>query len=108
MGGDALEPIVSSNDRIYIGRQPILDAGERVVAYEMLFRGSADAQTAVFTDQHAAAMRVMVNTFASMGADAVLGPCLGFFNVTREVLLGEMIEALPRDRVTLEILEAMD
>jgi c-di-GMP-related signal transduction protein len=40
--------------------------------------------------------------------DVVLGQSLGFFNVTGEVLLSELVEALPRERVVLEILEDVE
>ena len=53
-------------------------------------------------------MRVMVNTFASLGMDAALGKALGFFNVTGEVFLSDLVEALPKERVVLEILEDVE
>ncbi|MEM9176597.1 MAG: EAL domain-containing protein [Myxococcota bacterium] len=89
----------------FVGRQPIVDREQRVVAYELLFRSSAEASFADFDEVGRAAVRVMVNTFAALGMEAVLGRALGFFNVTGEVFLSESIEALPRDRVVLEILE---
>ena len=55
-----------------------------------------------------AAIRVIVNTFVSLGMDAVLGRAMGFFNVTGEVLLSESVEAMPRDRVVLEVLEDVE
>ncbi|HKK52519.1 MAG TPA: EAL domain-containing protein [Myxococcota bacterium] len=93
---------------IFVGRQPIVDRERRVVAYELLFRASRDAQVAVFEEGGRAAVRVMVNTFASLGMDAVLGRARGFFNVNRDVLLSEAIEALPRDRVVIEVLEDVE
>ncbi|MFK7898657.1 MAG: EAL and HDOD domain-containing protein [Myxococcota bacterium] len=90
---------------VFVGRQPIVDRDQQVVAYELLFRGSKDASFANFKDASDAAMRVIVNTFASLGMDAVLGRAQGFFNVNREVLLSEMIEVLPKERVVIEILE---
>ncbi|CAM9232025.1 unnamed protein product [Discosporangium mesarthrocarpum] len=92
----------------FVGRQPIVDRNERVVAYELLFRSSAEAQFADFDEVGRAAVRVMVNTFAALGMEAVLGRARGFFNVTRDVFLSESIEALPRDRVVLEILEDVE
>ena len=99
---------MASDANTFLGRQPILDRRQRVVAYELLFRASADAQGAVFAEQRQASVRVIVNTFTIMGMNAVLGNCRGFFNVTHDVLMSEMIEALPRDRVVLEVLENVD
>jgi len=92
----------------FVGRQPIVDRDQRVVAYELLFRSSAQATVADFDEVGHAAVRVMVNTFASLGMDAVLGRSLGFFNVTRDVFLSDLVEALPRERVVLEILEDVE
>lgn len=89
----------------FVGRQPIVDRDRHVVAYELLFRSSVTAEVADFDEVGRAAVRVMVNTFASLGMDAVLGKALGFFNLTEELLLSESIEALPRERVVLEVLE---
>ncbi|MCA9502363.1 MAG: EAL domain-containing protein [Spirochaetaceae bacterium] len=93
---------------IFVGRQPIVDRDQKVVAYELLFRASATATRAEFDEMGRAAVRVMVNTFASLGMEAVLGESLGFFNVTREVFLSDALEALPRDRVVIEILENVE
>ncbi len=92
-------------DQIFIGRQPILDASERVVAYELLYRDSAESETAVFSDHRVAATRIMANTFSALGADAILGRYPGFINVDRETLIGDLCLALPRERITLELLE---
>jgi EAL and modified HD-GYP domain-containing signal transduction protein len=92
----------------FVGRQPIVDRDQHVVAYELLFRNSRHAQFAEIDEVGRAAVRVIVNTFASLGMDAVLGQSLGFFNVNREVLLSDAIEALPQDRVVIEVLEDIE
>lgn len=92
----------------FLGRQPIVDRNQAVRAYELLFRASRTAQFAEINDFGQAAVRVMVNTFASLGMEAVLGRSLGFFNVTGEVFLSDLVEALPRGRVVLEILENVE
>ena len=82
----------------FIGRQPIVDRDQEVVAYELLFRTSSSPQAAEIQEAGRASVRVMVNTFAS----------LGFFNVTRAVLLSDAVELLPMDRVVIEVLEDID
>jgi len=94
--------------RTFVGRQPIVDRKERVTAYELLFRSSRMATAADFDDAATAGFRVMVNTFASLGIEAVLGNSLGFFNVTREILLSDALEVLPVDRVVIEVLEDIE
>jgi len=92
-------------DPIFVGRQPIVDRTQHVVAYELLFRENASAQHAVFANRTFACMHVIANTFATMGVQAVLGGCRAFVNVDREFLRSDMIEALPVERVVLEVLE---
>jgi EAL and modified HD-GYP domain-containing signal transduction protein len=94
-------------ETIFLGRQPILDRDQHVVAYELLFRASATAQTAVFPEVKKASIQVIATTFSSMGVGAVLGSCRGYFNIAAEVLMSDVLEALPCDRVALEILETM-
>lgn len=89
----------------FVGRQSIVDRDRRVVAYELLYRSSAAATVADFDEQSVAAVRVIANTFAALGEDTVLGGHLGFFNVTRDVLMSEAVFALPKERVVIELLE---
>lgn len=99
---------MDTENHVFVGRQPILNRKQRIVAYELLFRGSMDAQNAQFREQSAAAIRVIVNTFASMGVEAVLGGSRGFFNVTGPLLRAHVVDALPSDRVVIEVLENVD
>lgn len=92
----------------FLGRQPIVDRDQHVVAYELLYRSSRTATFAEIDDVGKAVLRVVVNTFASLGMEAVLGRGQGFFNVNREVFLSDAVEALPRDRVVIELLENVE
>ena len=105
---DSKSADIFGGGQIFIGRQPILDRGERVVAYELLYRDSATSSRAIFNDSRIAATRIMADTFATLGADAILGPYTGYVNVDRETLLGGLVLSLPRDRVTIEILEDIE
>lgn len=91
---------------IFLGRQPILDRRQNLVAYELLYRSGRVAQAEV-TDDGAATAQVMRNAFKRIGIDTVLGECIGFVNIDAEMLLSRRIESLPRDRVVLELLETV-
>ncbi len=91
---------------IFLGRQPILDRDQRVVAFELLFR-SGRTQAAGVTDDMQATASVIQHAFSEMGAQAVLGPHLGFINVNAEMLLSDLVEILPREQVVLELLETV-
>ena len=97
-----------SRDQVFIGRQPILDRQRRIAAYELLFRASAEANSAVIEDFRTAAARVIVNTFASVGMNSVLGGVDGFLNLTEDMLHDEAILALPAEHVVLEVLETVE
>lgn len=92
-----------SND-IYLGRQPILDLRQRVVAYELLFR-SGNTNHAGVIDPMLASSQVISYAFGELGIGAALGRSGCFINVDREMLMSDILELLPRERVTLEITE---
>lgn len=98
---------MSERGQVFVARQPIVDREQRVVAYELLFRASAEASSAgPIADSSRLALRTIIDTFMRMGSDKLLGPHHGYFNVSAEVLESEYVEALPADRVVLEILES--
>jgi EAL and modified HD-GYP domain-containing signal transduction protein len=93
-------------ERIFLARQPILDRQQNLFAYELLFRDSASGTANVKSDL-AATAQVITRLFSEMGVQAVLGQALGFINVSREMLLSDMIELLPANQIVLEILETV-
>jgi EAL and modified HD-GYP domain-containing signal transduction protein len=94
------------SEQQFIARQPILDRDQNLVAYELLFR-DGNTETATVTDDLRATAHVITNVFGEMGVQAVLGKNLGFINVSREMLLADMIELLPANQIVLEILETV-
>lgn len=94
-------------DHAYIGRQPILDTKQRIIAYELLFRHSALAKDAVIEDDLKSCARVLVNTMSDIGANWLLGDKLAFINVSEEMLQSEFLELLPPQRTVLEVLETV-
>lgn len=94
-------------EEAFIGRQPILDDKQQIIAYELLFRHSATADHAVIENDLKACARVLVNTLSDMGAQWLLGDKLAFINVDEETLFSEFIELLPPKRTVLEILETV-
>ena len=91
---------------VFLGRQPILDREQRIVAYELLFRSSDMLEAGVTNDMQATAS-VIHHAFSEMGMQTVLGNQLGFINVNAEMLLSDMIELLPSSQVVLELLESI-
>lgn len=91
---------------IFLGRQPILDREQRIVAYELLFR-TADTSSVTVTDDMQATASVIHHAFSEMGVQTVLGTQLGFINVSADMLLSDMVELLPKSQVVLELLETI-
>src|SRR5512137_871254 len=93
-----------SEEKYFLGRQPILDKGQNIVAFELLFR-SADKQYADFTDQTQASASVILNAMTDFGIDNVVGRHKAFINVTEDMLMSDTLELLPKDHVVIELLE---
>lgn len=91
-----------------IGRQPILNRNEEVVAYELLFRSASSQNAANVTDASHASASVIINTLSGFGLDHILGPHLGFINLELDLLMSDSIQILPKDRVVLELLETLE
>ena len=95
-GGDEME--------VFIGRQPIFNLHEQVVAYELLYR-SKNINAFPLVDSDAATVDVLVNSFLSIGIDEVTKgkPC--FVNFTENLLNSTLTDFLNPAQVVIEILE---
>ena len=107
----AIAPIptasASAPHDIFIGRQPILDLGNQLYAYELLFRqGGQDS--AQVSDDLAATATVLSHVFNELGIEEALGPYLGFINLDARMLLSDAIEMVPCDKFVLEVLETVE
>lgn len=89
---------------VFIGRQPIFNLHEQVVAYELLYR-SKNVNTFPMVDSDAATVDVLVNSFLSIGIEEVTNgkPC--FVNFTENLLMSSINEYLNPSQVVIEILE---
>ena len=88
--------------RLFIGRQPILDAHEKLFGYELFFRDSALNQAHEISPGRATA-DVVCNAFTELGLAGVLGGQKAFIIADPEFIQHEAIGALPAKDVVLEI-----
>ncbi|MDP2196665.1 MAG: EAL domain-containing protein [Rhodocyclaceae bacterium] len=95
-------------EEIFIGRQPILDRGQQLVAYELLFRSGSKHNSANIEDNLGATASVINHAFAEFGIEQALGPYKGFINCDESLLLSDMIEILPADKIVLEVMESVE
>lgn len=96
-------PAAISNE-VFLGRQPILDSGSNIRGYELLFRSGVSLHANV-VDDLAATAAVIVNTLSNFGLEQVVGEHDAYINVSASLLMSELIELLPAERIVLEILE---
>lgn len=95
------------SDSVFVGRQPILDRKQELYAYELLFRNS-EANSAQVSDDLAATANVITHAFGELGVEQALGPYKGFINCDASLLLSDLPELLPPDKVVLEVLETVE
>lgn len=93
---------------VYIARQPIFDAGNRRVAYELLYRAHAAATDAGPVSQDVMCSDTALHAVVSIGLDRLTGGVAAFVNVTREHLVAELYKIFDPTTVVLELLETID
>lgn len=93
-------------EEIFLGRQPILDRDQNIVAFELLFRVGHSTEANVEDDLSATA-NVIVNAYGQLGIQNVLGQLRGFINVDAELLMSDAICLLPSKYVVLEVMETV-
>jgi c-di-GMP phosphodiesterase len=91
----------------FVGRQPILGPNLKTVGYEVLYR-NCDSDSATIQDEELATAQVLLNTYLDIGLEQVVGTHLAFLNIPKQFLLDRYCEALPPNRVVLEILETVE
>lgn len=92
---------------IFLGRQPIFNLNEQIVAYELLYRNE---QTNNFPniDPDEATIRVVNNAFITMDFDEVTNGRPAFVNFTENILLDSFMDNLDPTRVVIEVLEGVE
>jgi EAL and modified HD-GYP domain-containing signal transduction protein len=87
-----------------LARQPILDARDRIVAYELLYRGD----TSDTRSGRESTARVLIDAISAVGFDIVVGDKLAFVNFDADLITeigADLLATLP---VVVEVLETVD
>lgn len=92
--------LVPQVKEFFLARQPILDRDQNLVAYELLFRRAVPTSSGGGSDSRGAA--TIIAHISELGMEQVIGNALGFFNVDSAVLMGDLVDFLPREKVVLE------
>jgi EAL and modified HD-GYP domain-containing signal transduction protein len=91
----------------FIARQPIFDKGQKVYAYELLFRSGLHNYFDCEDIDHASTS-VIANSFLLFGIDEMTAGRKAFLNCTRKVLVEDLATALPRQHAVIEVLETVE
>ena len=94
-------------NEVYLGRLPILDSKQNLVAFELLFR-SDQQNTVTVTNNSAASANVIIDTYGQLGIENVIGKRRGFIKVDAQLLMNDAICMLPKKHVVLEILRNVE
>lgn len=92
----------------FLGRQPILDRDQNLVAFELLFRQEENEEGVTVTNELAASSNVIVNAYGQFGIQNVLGNQRGFINADPELIMSDIISLLPSKHVVLELRETAE
>lgn len=91
----------------FLGVQPIFDRQQNVVAYELLFRCAGGGFEGQDIDADTATSQVIINAFTDIGVERLGQDKLLFLNLSESLLASDVIQALPPNRVVLEVLETV-
>ncbi|MFH1998838.1 MAG: EAL domain-containing protein, partial [Planctomycetota bacterium] len=93
--------------QIFVGRQSILDKQMSIYGYELLFRSGLDN---VFShiDGDEATSTVISNSFFNLGFSNITQGKKATVNFTRNVLIGNYAQLLPKEILVVEILEDVE
>lgn len=91
---------------IHVARQPILDAGQRVFGYELLYRAAA-TDTACVTSVDQASARVIADAMQGIGFDVLTDGRRAFVNLSAATLLADLSGVFDPAQVVLEVLESV-
>jgi len=94
-------------NKVFIGRQPIINRNKKIFGYELLFRSSMVSDAKVLNNIKATAS-VIVNALNNVGLKRLIGEKKGFINVDAEILESGIFDLLPKENMVLEILETVE
>ncbi len=91
----------------YIARQPIFNQKMRVVAYELLYRGSAPSFRAVIEDGDQATRSLLSDAITVFGVTKLTNSKPAFINFTEALILDDFVRLADPKEVSIELLETI-
>jgi c-di-GMP phosphodiesterase len=93
---------------VFVARQPIFDDGDRLFAYELLYRSGAHQTIAGGVSQNQMCTDTVIHTLLSIGLAPLTAGTLAFVNMTRDFLLRRLYELFDPRTVVVELLESVE
>jgi c-di-GMP phosphodiesterase len=88
---------------VFLGRQPIVDAGRGIFGFELLYRGSDPA--IALDDPDTATRCVMERVFLQWGMEQVVGDRFGLMNASASLIVNGLHEAIAPEGMIIEVSE---
>ncbi|MEK3763518.1 EAL and HDOD domain-containing protein [Solibacillus sp. FSL K6-4121] len=89
---------------VFIGRQPIFNKYEEIIAYELLYRNNY-VNKFPDIDSDTATIELLINSFLSIGINEVANGKPSFINFTENLIMQDSVDFLEPEQVVIEILE---
>ncbi len=93
---------------IFVARQPIFDANEELVGYELLYRSNASTTHAAGVSTMQMSIDILVHAFLEMGIDRLTHGVPAFVNFPTGMLAQQNYKLLDPRSVVIEILETVE
>lgn len=100
-----VEDLVAPLATRFLARQPILDVGGQVIAYELLFR---EGMVSSFSGPRDMASRRIIDDTMVYGLGKLTAGLPAFINCTAETLSNDFVQMLPAPLTVLEVLEDVE
>ena len=91
--------------RVYTARQPILNAKQQVVAYELLFRDSKINKFPAHVPADTATAKLLINSYLSAEFDVMTEGKPALVNFPINILKDHLLDMVPYKNIIVEVLE---
>lgn len=92
---------------VFLARQPIFDRSGDTVAYELLYRRTAESRYADGDDANRMSLDVVVQSFLEVGIERITQGKTGFINFGKTMLVEGSYELLDPSKIVVELLETV-
>lgn len=93
--------------RVFTARQPIVNAKQRVVAYELLFRDSKENKFPAHVPPDTATAKLLISNYLNAGFDTITEGKPALVNFPACMLKDYLLDMVPYKNIVIEVLESV-